>query len=385
MVTAFLATMIVVSGMSLVYQFNIGILIRNSIFALLFSFGLVFVFCYSTFSDKFEYDNIEHPYRFLIVYLAGLILSSLFPLIDIKGWFFLCIVVAVALFSNGFMAFYCASGFIMLSVLLSQNANLTTVFVYLISSFVAILLFQDIDQNFTIGLSFAMSALCLFALETAGFIFLENRELSAEQFVMPIVNIAINCIVLFFCLKYFNERIANRYRNKYLEINDQEYKALIQLKEVSKEEYFRSIHTAYLTERMAQAIGCDVDVAKNCAYYHRIKKAFDYSDEDCRKFVEENQFPPKAATALTSFLDKDSKLVEREAGIVYISDKLISTLMTVFAKDSKATLNYEELIDTLFEKDYFKKALSDSMLSVRDFKTIREIFLKETLYYDFLR
>lgn len=377
-------TVVITLLMSFLYDKTWGEIIRNGVFSLSFSLGLIYFLQYCLKTERMDYDNAEHPYRFLVVYLSGLILTVLFPLIDKKGWIFLTIAIALSLFSNAFISFYVSASFIVLAVLLS-GTEIVTVAVYFLASFLGIMLFQDIDKQFKVASSIFLSVLFLALFEIAGFVMLENSKLDAEQFIMPIVNIAINSIALFFCLKYFNTTVANRYRNKYLELNDQEYSALIELKNVSKEEYYRSIHTAYLAERMANSIGCDVDITKNCAYYHRIKKAFDLSEKGCEEFVLKNQFPPKAAKLLLGFLDKNSRLVSKEACIVYLSDKFISTLMSIFSKDKKAKVDYSALVDTLFEKNFIKETLSESELTQKDFRQIREIILKETLYYDFLR
>ena len=370
--------------MSFLYDKTWGEIIRNGVFSLAFSLGLIYFLLYSLKTDRLDYDNAEHPYRFLVVYMSGLLLTVLFPMIDKKGWIFLTIAISIALFSNTIIAFYVISSFIVLTVLLA-GTDIVAVAVYFLASFLGILLFQDIDKQFKVTASIFLSVLFLAILEIAGFVMLDNSKLDAEQFIMPIVNIAINSIAMFFCLKYFNTTVANRYRNKYLELNDQEYSALIELKNVSKEEYYRSIHTAYLAERMANKIGCDVDVTKNCAYYHRIKKAFNLSEKECEEFVVKNQFPPKASKQLLEFLDKNSRLVSKEACIVYISDKFISTIMSIFAKDKKAKIDYAALVDTLFEKNFIRETLSESDLTHKDFRSIKEIILKETLYYDFFR
>lgn len=369
---------------SFIYDKTLGEIIRNGVFALVFSMGFLYFYLYSYFTDKLDYDNKEHPYRLLFSYLVSLLFSLLFPLIDKRAWFFLCIAVAIALFSNAILAFYLVAGLILTSVILA-GADEVAVFVFFFTSFIGILLFQDIDKSFKVGISIFISELTLVILEIAGFLLIQNEQLSAEEFVMPIVNVAFNSIALFFSLKYFNVYVANRYRNKFLELNDQEYKALIELKGVSVDEYFRSIHTAYLTERMAHAINCDVDVAKNLAYYHRVKKVFSYSEEECIRFVDENQFPPKAKESLLTFLDKNSPLVSKESCIVYISDKFISLLMNIFKQDKNANVDYEEVINALFEKNFLVTTLADSELTQKDYRAIKNILLKETLYYDFLR
>ncbi len=374
-----------VLGFSFVYNKSFGEILRNCIFSLFFVLGLIYIGHYSFKFNKLNYDNEEHPLRFTIIYFVGFVFSCLFPMIDKRGWFYLSISVALLLFSNTLIAVYSTFGLLMSTLLMCKSPDVITVIVYFLSCLIAVLLFQDIENNLKVGPSIVISNLILFSLETAGFVMLENIELSAEQFVMPIVNVAVNSVIVFFSLKYFNSKVANRYRNKYLEINDQEYKVLIDLKNQSKEEYFRSIHTAYLTERIATAIGADVYAAKNCAYYHRIKKVFSFDLSSCINFLDDNEFPPKASELLLSYLFSERCPSSKEAGIVYISDKFISTLMIAFAKDKLAKIDYDSLVALLFEKDFIKDALVDSDLTLKDIAVIKEIILKETLYYDFLR
>ncbi len=368
----------------LIYDLTQGVIIRNGVFSILFSLGLLYFYHYSYHLNRLDYDNKEHPYRFLIVYAACLVLSLLFPIVDKTAWVFLFIGVSLSLFSNAIIAMYSVTGLLVFSCILCDG-NLVTFVVYIFASFIGILVFQDIDQNFKVKSSIFISEMFLFLLEISGFVLLENEKLSAEQFVMPIVNIAINALALFLILKYFNQRMANRYRDKYLELNDQEYRALIALKKISPKEYFRSIHTAYLTERMANAIGCNVNVAKNLAYYHRIKTVFKFDENKCEEFVLDNNFPPEAAQCLLDFFDKSKPLVSKESCIVYLSDKFILALMSAFSKDKNIKIDYEELINTLLEKNFMHETLSESDLTQKDFRLIKEIILKETLYYDFLR
>ena len=372
-------------GSSFLFEKTKGELIQFGVLCAVMSFFIVFVFLYEFLSGHFEYDNGEHPYRFLIIYSVSLVLSLLFPFVDRGGWVFVSLSIALTLFSNVPLGLFSTAAFILFSTLLSPAGDIYTFAVYFFAALIGVMVFQNIDENFSVGLSIFITQLCMLVLETAGFILLENEELNAEQFVYPIVNIVINSIILFVVLKYFNEKVANRYRNKYLELNDQEYEALIKLKALSKDEYFRSIHTAYLTERIANACNANVFVAKNLAYYHRIKTAFGMSMSELNDFVNENGFPPEARKALLDFSDKNTELVSKEACIVYLSDRLISTLMLAFSKDKYAKIDYKELIDTLLDKPSVNEELENSDFSRRDFKLTREIMKKEVLYYDFLR
>ena len=383
--TTFIATLILTVGVSFLYDKSFGEILRNGVFSVFFSLGMILLCHYSFAFKKLDYDNEMHPFRFILVYAVGFLAACVFPLVNREGWVFLCIGVALMVFSNTLISLYSISGFIFLSLMLCREPDIVTYYVYFTAVIIAAVLFQDIDKSFKVVPAIAISNLVLFILESAGFVILKNEELSPEQFVIPITNVVINCIVLFFVLKYFNTRVVNRYRNKYQEINDQEYIALSNLKNKSKDEYFRSIHTAYLAERMAGSIGSDVALVKNCAYYHRIKSAYEYSDEDFQKFLSDNQFPPQAVELLTEYMNNEGNPKSKEAGIVYISDKLIATLMSLFAKDKKIKVDYTELIATLIDKNMFKTNMAECDLSIKDYNAIKEILLKETLYYDFLR
>lgn len=378
-------TALIIPLMSIVYEHSTGEILRNSIFALFFALGLAYIYYFFIKTNRLDYDNIEHPYRFLIVYGFSLLLCVLFPLINTSGWIYLSIAISIALFSNSILGMYITPGFIMFSIFLKGENDIWAFFVYFLAAFIGIILFQDIDQRFDVLHSLMVCIFSLFLFETAGFVLLKNKELSIEQFIIPIVNSVINILAVCFVLKYFNERVANRYRNKYLELNDQEYKVLLELKQNYPDEYFRSIHTAYLVERIAFAIGCDVDVAKNLAYYHRIKKAFSYSNQECEQFVLSNGFPPRARAAILRFWNKKNKLTTKEEGIVYLSDKMISLIQEVFRNDKKAKIDYSNVYDTMIKKDFVLDTLAECDLTFKDMKIIREIVLKEKMYYDFLR
>lgn len=367
-----------------IYKINTGFLLRNTIFASFYILGLVYIYYYSVHFDKLEYDNSAHPLRFFLSFFVCIIFTNLFPLIDVKVWFFVGMAVTMSLFSNSLIGIYSVSGMIIFSSLLAGNTSIVTFFVYFLSAIMAILFFQDIEHNFNFGLSMFGAMLIMFVLETAGFILLANTELNAEQFVMPIVNIAVNSLLLFFVLKFFNQAVSNKYRNRYLIINDQEYKTFAELREKSEEEYFRSVHTAYLAERMAAAMNCDVNLTKTVAYYHRINKVFGFNDEQCVEYFTQNEFPPEAVEKLNEYYTSE-ELLSRETGIVYLCDLFICTIMTAFKADSRVTIDYSALVISIIKKEFHKPVLSNSTITRQDINHITEVFLKETLYYDFLR
>ena len=153
-------TVVITLLMSFLYDKTWGEIIRNGVFSLSFSLGLIYFLQYCLKTERMDYDNAEHPYRFLVVYLSGLILTVLFPLIDKKGWIFLSIAIALSLFLNAFISFYVSASFIVLAVLLS-GTEIVTVAVYFLASFLGIMLFQDIDKQFKVASSIFLSVLFL--------------------------------------------------------------------------------------------------------------------------------------------------------------------------------------------------------------------------------
>ena len=59
--------------------------------------------------------------------------------------------------------------------------------------------------------------------------------------------------------------------------------------------------------------------------------------------------------------------------------------MMIFKKNKKQVVDYKELIEALLMKQQIQDALAGSQLSRSDFNNVREIMLREVLYYDFLR
>ena len=93
---------------------------------------------------------------------------------------------------------------------------------------------------------------------------------SLETWIIPILNIFITLLFLLIILKIYSTLVVHKYLERYMEINDQEYGLLTQLKEKKPELYYNAIHTAYLSERIARNFSLDFNLATAGGYYHRI-------------------------------------------------------------------------------------------------------------------
>ena len=70
---------------------------------------------------------------------------------------------------------------------------------------------------------------------------------------------------------------------------------------------------------------------------------------------------------------------------MYMSDCVIGLLTDLFEKDNKVRLDYTEFFRRLFEEKYREGAFNQCDFSIRQICEMRELFIKEALYYDFLR
>ena len=68
-----------------------------------------------------------------------------------------------------------------------------------------------------------------------------------------------------------------------------------------------------------------------------------------------------------------------------MSETLIASIMYLFAKDNKAQINVDALIDRIFANKMEERAFHNSDISLYEIDRMKAIMKKERLYYDFLR
>lgn len=384
-VLIFIITVSAVVGFGILTKKTEAELLRDAVMSMFVCCSLIFVMSKIKLEGEYAYDNEEHPLRFFVVYLIGLAMSFIFPFIPVTGWPFMAISVAIALFSNWLIGITVSSFFIMISVTIA-GANANVFMLYFTVGFVGILLFHNINEDFSVGIPFGISLLNLLVVETACTIIFINENLSLEMFVIPIINLFVTSVLLAIFLKYFSARVLHRTQNVYMEINDQEFALMVELKNFSKEDYYNAIHTTYFCGLIAKKIEVDDNILKAGGYYHRIYKL---KDENPFLVIEElgtsYRFPLKVQELLKELLDTNNGIRSKETAIVYFSDAIISSIVYLFQKNPNADINYEQLVNTIFEKKLSSGIFQACELSLKELSTMKNIFMEEKLYYDFLR
>ena len=370
---------------SLLYDKSAEMLLRNTVMVLAGTGIVIFAFTMEEINRRFIYRNDGKYLRFAVMYLGSLIASVLLPYLPVTGWPFLVIFVLLGVFSDSITGLAAGSVSLLLSVSLS-GGSFSVFWLYFISGATGILVFSTLNEDFKVGLPMFISLAILTLSLTANVILFSQEQLSVAQFTIPAINLIVCCILLLVSLKFFSTSVIHKNRDRYMEINDPEFPLLVKLKDMSKDEYFHAIHTAYLSDRIARRLGMDDAAAKACAYYQRIGKLKgDNTWENVSAICNEYHFPANTKKILKEYVDDSEKMVSRETIVVLFADCIVSSILYLFEKDPKADLDYAQLVDTVFQKQLETEELWGNEISLAQIHEMKKIFVEEKLYYDFLR
>jgi len=361
-------------------------ILRNVVMGIMGALLVLYVFWSSAVNGKLDYENHKKFGRFTLFYYIGLALVSVFPILPYSGWPFIVIFTALALFGNMACGITAGSVLLMIAVFMTPGMSAEVFVLYFMSGVVAVSLFQNLDETFKVGIPILLSLLFLSVSETANIILFMNERLNIEMFVIPVTNVIISAIMLIALLRIYNHLVTNQYQVKYQVINDQEYPLMVELKEKYKAEYFHTIHTAYLTGRIAAKLNLNENVTKAATYYLKIGNLMGENNwENVRMICKANRFPEEVIKVLGECLDPSRKYIEKETAVVLFADAVIASIQDIFSKNKQAVVDYAELVDGIFQKKIDSGFLSDNLLTYSELQTMKKILREEKLYYDFLR
>ncbi len=361
-------------------------ILRNVVMTVMGSLLILYVFWSCAVNGRLDYDNHKKFGRFTLFYYLGLVLVGVFPILPYSGWPFIVIFMALALFGNMVCGITAGSVLLMIAVFMTPGLSADVFILYFMSGVVAISLFQNLDESFKVGIPILLSLLFLTVSETANIILFMNERLNMEMFVIPVTNVIVSAIMLIALLRVYNHLVANKYQDKYQVINDQEYPLMVELKEKYKAEYYQTIHTAYLTGRIAKRLSLNEEVTKAATYYLKIGNLKGENNwENVYEICKEHRFPNEVTKVLFECLAPSSKYIEKETVVVLFADAVIASIQDIFSKDKEAVIDYGKLVDDIFQQKIDSGFLSDNLLTYSELQTMKKIFAEEKLYYDFLR
>ncbi len=360
-------------------------LIRNTILAIVGSGCISFLLIQGGYAHTFLYDNEDHLWRFFFFYFCSLVMSLLFAFLPVTGWPFLVISIALSLFGSETIGVVASAVLIGISSSIA-GAPCEIFLMYLISGVVAILCFRRIDSAFHIFMPALCSFLVLIVLHTACIILYVNERLGVGLFVLPVIGLFVNGILLVIVLRYLESSVVNRYRMTFMEINDQEYALMAELRQNDKDAYFTAIHTGYLCERVANSTGLDAALCKSGGYYHKLADCPRKEREELfEKLQDKHHFPPAVLKLLDECNRPEHRFVTPEAAVVHMADAVVTSIRYLFQNNPEAEVQYDQVIRSLFDRKVRQGMFDDCDITFAQFQQMKKLFLEEKLYYDFLR
>ncbi len=385
----FMLTGLTVLVFSIVMGKSYELILRNTISGFIISGTVVFMLTDAISRGKgaLSYENYDKKLPFVICYFAGLILSVVLPFVPNQFWPYMALFVILSLFSNAEIGLVSGMGFLLISVMMEENGGIGELFLYVLAGAVAIAMFRDLKETTAVGYPLAISMMMQTILLVAYDVLFQNRTLSFNLMIIPVLNLMMNLTILLIFLNMFGVYVIRKTNDRYMDINDPEYSLLANLKEKDKDEYFRAIHTGYLAERVAHELGLNSRAIKTCAYYHRIGIPENKTKwKDVEPLYTENDFPVEAVEYLHEYIaPKKGSARSKEALTVQICETVIASIMLLIKQNKNATINYDDLIEGIFKKKRESGELMDYDVTFKEFDTMRKILKREKLYYDFLR
>jgi membrane-associated HD superfamily phosphohydrolase len=324
--------------------------------------------------------------RFVVCFLVSFSASMLFPTMTSAVWPFLSIFVMLALFSNTVTGIVSGSVCLLFALLLHGNTDSGIFYLYFISGIFGCIIFSSITEEFKVALPIFLSELSLFVCLVANIILMKSDLLEPEMFLMPGVNILINFIFLLIILKAYSALVVHRYRDRFTDLVDPECELMKKLRECSEKEYYHSIHVAYFCDRIARKISLDETAVKAAGYYHHIGMIYgENSRENIEKAAAEYAFPPKLDEILHEYMERNTKIMSREALTLLFSEWIVSSMEYLFQKDDQGPIDYENVIRSIFTQKFSKLSMWNSTMTLRNVYDMEKVFIDEKLYYDIMR
>lgn len=359
-------------------------MLRNVVLSGIGCFGLLFLMAQAEEKNLYGFDNGAHLLRFTLLYALCFLLAGVCAYLPAAGWPFLTVFVLLALFSNALTGI-CAGGLLLCVSVLLSGCGMEVFVLYFTCGLVGCGLFYRWQAQERLIAPALLSVAFLFVGETACVVIYANESLKWELFLVPFVNVLLNIVLLLLLLKLFSNLVIYKYRNKYMEINDQECALLVEFKAYSKEEYYRAVHTAYFCGRIAAKLNLDAEAAKSGGYYHRIgllKEKINW--ENTKELIKPYAFPPAAERLLEEYLEPKRTLVSREAAVLLFSDLVISSILGLLREAPSQKIDYDALIDRIFKREMESTVLEHCEMTMEELTDMKNTFREEKLYYDFL-
>lgn len=358
-------------------------ILRNVIISFMGNALLVFLLIQAKEFHEYSYDNENYELRFWICYVISFLIAIIVAKLPSFGWPFASIYLVLSLFSNSLIGI-CASSFLLICTSLISEVGISVFIVYFVCGIITVSLFRHLDEQYKIGIPMISSLIMIFVGVSIDSLLFQERFFECYLLLMPILNVVITFVLNLLILKVFSNLVIYKNQDKYLDINDPEFELLVNLKQKSREEYYRVLHIAYLSDKISKKLNLNNHAVKGAAYYHNIgflieNNSLDHVMEVCDRF----QFPVEVKDIINEFLSEH--VISKETAVLYFSDAVVNSILYVIKNSEETKIDYDKVIDVVFDKKKESEKLKNCKMSIWELNQMQNIFKEEKLYYDFLR
>ena len=384
-IVVFFVALVVITLSSFLYTKDMTQIIRNAVISCICLGTVIFLLTEARIKHTFQEDNEEHPLRFAVSFLLSTVLAVLLPILPTTGWPYVVIFITLTLFSNTLVGIVSSSYLLMISVLLTPDADINTFCLYFVSGIICSILFQKLDEEFKIAYPLLLSVMVMLLCEVANVVLFVNETLHWELLIIPAVNVLVSSILILIILKIYGQLIVFKFRDRFLLINDTECPLMVELKEKQPELYLHTVHVAYLSDKLATALFLDCDCVKTMSYYYKIGiLQGDANFENVMALIEDYEFPSVTYGYLKDVIENPNRPATKEAFVVLIAEMIISSVEYLYAKNPEKEIQYDHIITALLKKKIESGFALKCGITYGDAEIVKQILLEEKLYYDFL-
>ncbi len=384
-IVLFFVTLVIVTVSSFLYTKDMTQIIRNVVISCICLGTIIFLLTEAGIKHSYQEDNEEHPIRFAVCFILGAVLAVLLPILPTTGWPYVAVFITLTLFSNALVGIVSSSFLVLISVLLSSTADINTFCLYFVSGIICSILFQKLDDDFKIGYPLMLSVMVTLLCEVANAVLFINETLHWELLIIPAVNVVVTTILILIILKLYGQLIVFKYRERFLIINDTECPLMVELKEKQPDVYLHTVHVAYLSDKLANALKLDGQCIKTMSYYYKIGLLQgEINFENTMTAIEEYEFPTVTYGYLKDVIENPNCPETKEAFVVLMAEMIISSIEYLHSKNPGKEIQYEQVIMALLKKKMDSVFPRKCGISYGEAEIVKNILLEEKLYYDFL-
>lgn len=379
-----LSGLLMVTGLGCFHGLSTPELIRNGIVTVFCLFALCGGLAMSLEKRTLLYDNGEHLGRFIFTYTLALFFVGICSYLPYKIWPVVFFAVALSLSSNAVIGLCGYVTILLMIALLYGHADYvfyTNIFVGLI----AIIMFKDLDEEFHYMGAWVTTCISLLVGETAFYLMFENAKPTLDQYVGPLVNVCVTGLCLLFLLKRYSKKVIHHYQDRYQELIDPEFALLSQCKKENPKAYYQALHTAYFCDKIAMRMDIDSYLVRALGYYGHKDVFVDLTKDVLRDFTAYYEFPPELIDGLKELNGESGPLKKKEVVVAYFADAVVSSVRLFYEKNKNVKLDHVQMIQLIFKRKMESGVLKSCELTLKELEDMKNLFIEENLYYDFLR